>query len=160
MPESPTAAASIPTWLALAAVIAGVIVLVVLAWILFKTRALAPGDVFRASRLSRGNRIFPTQVLITPSSVVHYEPHWIGHLAHSIHIAHVASVSISTNLLFSDVYIETTGGTTPIKCRGHRKRDAVRMKELIEQYQTAYYRETADARPSAPAPAAPPARPR
>jgi hypothetical protein len=100
----------------------------------------APAEVFRASRLSKGNRLFPTQVIITPHSVVHYTPQWIGKHEHSIHIAHVASVSIDTGLLFSDVVIETTGGTGAIRCRGHHKGDAVRMKQLIEQYQTAYYR--------------------
>jgi hypothetical protein len=98
--------------------------------------------VFRASRLSGGNRVFPTQVLIAPTSVVHHTPQWIGKRQHSIHIAHVASVSIDTHLLFSDVYIETTGGTAPIACRGHRKGDAVEMKRLIEEFQTAYYRVT------------------
>jgi hypothetical protein len=105
-----------------------------------KGRPFSGGDVFRASRLSPSNRLFPTQVLITPTSVVHYTPQWIGRREHSIHIAHVASVSIDTHVLFSDVYIETTGGTTPIACRGHRKKDAVSMKQLIERYQTAYYR--------------------
>jgi hypothetical protein len=105
-----------------------------------KGRPVAPGTVFRASRLSAGNRIFPTQVVITPTSVVHYTPEWIGKHEHSIHIAHVASVSIDTGLLFSDVIIETTGGSGSIKCRGHRKADAVEMKRLIEEYQSAYYR--------------------
>jgi hypothetical protein len=98
------------------------------------------GDVFRASRLSAGNRLFPTQVIITPSSVVHYTPQWIGKHEHSIHLAHVASVRIDTNLLFSDVFIETSGGASPVKCRGHHKGDAVAMKGLIEKYQTEYYR--------------------
>jgi len=98
------------------------------------------GDVFRASRLSRGNHVFPTQVLITPTSIVHYTPEWIGKLEHSIHIAHVASVRIDTNLLFSDVYIETSGGAAPVSCHGHSKRDAVRMKQLVEQFQSGYYR--------------------
>ena len=87
-----------------------------------------------------GNRLFPTQVLITPTAVVHYTPELVGRKEHSIHLAHVASVSIDTNLLFSNVLIETTGGTTPVSCHGHRKADAVRMKQLIEQYQTQYYR--------------------
>jgi hypothetical protein len=99
-----------------------------------------PTEVFRASRLSKGNRLFPTQVIITPHSVVHYTPQWIGKHEHSIHIAHVASVSIDTGFLFSDVVIETTGGSGAIRCRGHHKGDAVRIKQLIEQYQTAYYR--------------------
>jgi hypothetical protein len=34
---------------------------------------------------------------------------------------------------------ETTGGAPPVRCHGHRKRDALRMKSLIEQHQTAYY---------------------
>ena len=106
----------------------------------WKGQPFADGDVFRASRLSRGNRFFPTQVLITPTSVVHYTPEVVGRKEHSIHIAHVASVSIDTNLLFSNVLIETSGGTAPVTCHGHRKGDAVRMKQLIEQYQTHYYR--------------------
>jgi hypothetical protein len=115
-----------------------------------KGRTSGPGDVFKASRLSPGNRVFPTQVRITPSSVVHFTPQWIGKLEHSIHMAHVASVSIDTQLLFSDVYIETTGGARPIHCRGHHKADAVRMKQLVEQYQTAYYVQRADAAPKTP----------
>jgi hypothetical protein len=116
------------------------IVLVLLFVIWRKGLPLGPGNVFRASRLSAGNRLFPTQVLISPTSVVHYTPEWFGRLEHSMHMAHVASVRIDTNLMFSDVYIETTGGASPIRCHGHRKRDAIRMKELIERYQTEYYR--------------------
>jgi hypothetical protein len=105
-----------------------------------KGRPFATGHVFRASRLSAGNRLFPTQVAVTPTSVIQYTPQWIGRLEHSIHVAHVASVSIDTNILFSDVLIETTGGHHPVRCHGHRKRDAVRIKELIERYQSEYFR--------------------
>ena len=119
----------------------GIVLVMFFAW---KGRPFADGDVFRASRWSRGNRLFPTQVLITPSSVVHYTPEVVGRKEHSIHIAHVASVSIDTNLLFSDVIIETSGGATPVTCHGHRKTDAVRMKQLIEQHQTQYYRAPRD----------------
>ena len=55
-------------------------------------------------------------------------------------MAHVASVKISTGLLLSDVEIETSGGSDSIKCHGHRKADATKMKGLIEQYQSEYYR--------------------
>ena len=122
---------------------AGVLAAIAVATVLFfwwKGRPFAEGDVFRASRWSRGNRLYPTQVLITPTAVVHYTPELFGRKEHSIHIAHVASVSIDTNLLFSNVLIETSGGASPVTCHGHRKADAVRMKQLIEQYQTQYYR--------------------
>lgn len=123
--------------------LAGVAAAAAVAFVLFfwwKGRAFAGGDVFRASRLSSGNRLFPTQVLITPTAVVHYTPELVGRKEHSIHLAHVASVSIDTNLFFSNVLIETTGGTTPVSCHGHRKADAVRMKHLIERHQTQYYK--------------------
>ena len=109
-------------------------------WVWRKGRPFASGDVFRASRLSGGNRLFPTQVLITPSSVVHYTPQWLGREEQTIHMAHVSSVTIDTGLLFSDVRIETSGGSHPIRCHGHRKQDAVRMQALVERYQTDYYR--------------------
>jgi hypothetical protein len=126
------------------AVTAVVMFAILLFW---KGLPFSDGDVFRASRLSPGNRLFPTQVAITPTSVVHYTPQWVGRHEHSIHMAHVASVRIDTNLLFSDVYIETTGGANAIHCRGHRKADAVRMKQLIEDYQSAYYRQADAAEP-------------
>jgi hypothetical protein len=123
-------------WTVAALAIAAVVVALV---ILRKGRPFAPGAVFRASRLSSGNHLFPTQVLISPTSVVHYTPRWLGRLEHSMHMAHVASVRIDTKVMFSDVYVETTGGASPIRCHGHRKADAVRMQQLIEQYQTEYY---------------------
>ena len=125
---------------AIVAVALGVLLLGAMALVLRKGRPFSDGDVFRASRLSPGNRLLPTQVLVSPTSVVHFTPQWIGRLEQSIHMAHVASVRIDTHLVFSDVLIETTGGASPIHCKGHYKSDAVRMKHLIEQYQTAYYR--------------------
>src|SRR3982751_4681049 len=116
-------------WVAAAAV--AVLVLVWL-WIWRKGRPFAPGDVFRASRFSRGNHLFPTQVLITPSSVVQYTPRWVGRHEETIHMAHISSVKIDTGMLLSNVLIETSGGSEPVVCHGHRKGDAVQMKTLIE----------------------------
>jgi hypothetical protein len=125
---------------AIVAVALGVLLLGATALVLRKGRPFSDGDVFRASRLSPGNRLLPTQVKVSPTSVVHYTPQWVGKLEQSIHMAHVASVRIDTHLVFSDVLVETTGGASPIHCRGHYKSDAVRMKQLIEEYQTAYYK--------------------
>jgi len=109
-------------------------------WVWLKGRPFAAGDVFRASRLSEGNRLFPTQVLISATSVVQYTPRWIGRQEESIHMAHISSVKITTGVLLSDVIIETSGGTSLIRCHGHWKRDAVRIKGIIERHQSEYYR--------------------
>jgi hypothetical protein len=120
----------------------GIAVLVLVGtWIAMRGRPIAGDRVFRASRWSRGNHLFPTQVAITPSNVVHYTPQWFGRREHSIHMAHVASVEIDTNLFFSNVVIETSGGSDPVRCHGHRKRDAIEMKRLISEFQSAYYRD-------------------
>ena len=128
------------TWLWIAgAAAAGVVALLV--WVVVKKgQPFTSGDVFRASRLSAGNRLFPTQVAITKDSVVQYKPKWVGHNEEVIHIAHIASVKISTGAILSDIEIETSGGSDPISCHGHHKTDAVKMKALIEQYQGVYYR--------------------
>ena len=121
------------------AVIAGVLILVI--WQIIRKNRPREGDhVFLASRVSKGNRIFPAQVIITPSSVTMFKPQWIGKLEESLHIAHVASIKIDTNIVFSDVLIETTGGHHPIVCHGHTKGDAVEMKAWIERFQSEYYR--------------------
>jgi len=124
-------------WVVLAViVVAGGLALLV--W--RRGRPFASGDVFRASRVSQGNRLFPTQVLITPTSVVQFKPRWVGRQEETIHMAHIASVKIDTGVVLSNVLIETSGGASPIVCHGHRKGDAGRMKQLIEKYQTEYYR--------------------
>ena len=125
-------------WLIVTAAVVVIALLGVVIW--QKGRPFSTGDVFLASRLSRGNRLFPTQVAITPSTVVQYTPRWIGRQEESIHIAHIASVKIDTGALLSNVLIETSGGASPIRCHGHSKKDAIRMKALIEEHQNSYYR--------------------
>ena len=121
--------------------IALAVALALMVWfVLRKGRRLPGKHVFRASRLSRGNRLFPTQVLISEGSVTQFTPQWIGKLEESIHMSHVSSIKIDTNILFSDVLIETTGGQNPVKCHGHSKGDAVEMKRLIEELQSAFYK--------------------
>ena len=97
--------------------------LIVVLYVLRKGRRLPGEHVFRASRLSRGNRLFPAQVVITPTSLSHFHPQWIGKLEESIHMAHVSSIKIDTHIMFSDVVIESTGGHNPIRVpRPHERR--------------------------------------
>lgn len=119
--------------------VAAAVVALLALWVVLRGRPVPGEHVFRASRWSRGNHLFPTQVAVTPTSVVKYTPEWIGRREHSIHIAHISSVEVDTNLFFSNVVIETSGGSDPVHCHGHRKRDAIEMKRLINEYQTSYY---------------------
>ena len=96
-----------------------------------------PDESFAASRWTSGNRIFPTRIVVTPQHVLRLKPRLFGQTEESIAIDKVASVQISTGMLWSDIRIDSSGGTDPITSHGHSKHDARRIRELIEQYQKA-----------------------
>lgn len=138
MPETGLGLSATTWW----TVSAGVVVLLFLVALFFwaKGRKMAGPHVFRASRFSRGNLFFPTQVAVTPTAIVQYTPEMFGGRQQSIHLAHIASVLIDRHLVFADVMIESSGGADPVRCHGHHKGDAVEMQRLIEQFQSDYYR--------------------
>jgi len=92
--------------------------------------------VFTASRFTAGNVIFPTRIEISPDSVARIKPNWIGGSEDSMPIAKIASVSITTGLIFSSLRIESSGGATPIVSDGHYKGDALAIRDLIHEYQS------------------------
>ena len=93
-------------------------------------------ETFPASRWTKGNRLFPTWIEVTDTAVTRRKRAWFSRNEMSIHLQRVASVRIDTGLFWSDIIIESTGGSDPLVSHGHRKADALRIKELIEQAQT------------------------
>lgn len=93
------------------------------------------GETFIASRWTKGNRIFPTRIEVNTQRVSRVKPRLFGSNEESIGIAQVASVHIRTGMFWSDIVIESTGGSDPITSHGHRKEDAKRIRDLIEAYQ-------------------------
>jgi hypothetical protein len=94
-------------------------------------------ETFVASRWTRGNLLFPTRIVVTPEHVLRVKPRLFGSTQESIAIPAVASVQISTGVFWSDIRIDSAGGTNPVLSHGHRKRDAERIRDLIEQLQSA-----------------------
>ncbi len=92
-------------------------------------------ESFSASRWTKGNLLFPTRIEVSPDRVARVKPRWFGSTEESIAISNVASVQINTGVLFSDIRIDSTGGSNPIASHGHTKGDARRIRDLIEQYQ-------------------------
>jgi len=93
------------------------------------------GETFVASRWTKGNLFFPTRIVVTPQRVSRVKPRLVGSNEESISIQQVASVHIATHMIWSDIVIESSAGTDPITSHGHRKSDAVRIRDLIEGYQ-------------------------
>lgn len=97
----------------------------------------ASDQTFTASRWTKGNLWFPTRIVVSPLRVSRVQRRLFGSNEESISISQVASVKISTGILWSDIRIESTGGTDPITSHGHRKADALRIRDLVETFQAA-----------------------
>lgn len=94
-----------------------------------------PSEFFRASRWTRGNFLFPTVIEVTDKAVIRHKRTWLTKDEISMSITKVASVHIKTGIVWSDILIESTGGTDPLASHGHRKVEARRIRELIEEAQ-------------------------
>jgi hypothetical protein len=92
-------------------------------------------ETFTASRWTQGNFLFPTRLVVSPLRVSRVKSRLFGSNEESIAMSKVASVHISTGVMWSEIRIESTGGTDPITSHGHRKDDAQRIRDLIERYQ-------------------------
>jgi len=97
----------------------------------------AAEESFSASRWTKGNFFFPTRIVVGPLRVSRVKRRLFGSTEESISITQVASVKITTGVIWSDILIESTGGTDPIVSHGHRKGDAVRIRDLVESFQVA-----------------------
>jgi len=100
----------------------------------------APPDVnstetFLASRWTHGNFWFPTRIEVGPERVLRIKPKLIGRTEESIPINKVASVQITTGMVWSDIRIDSAGGANPITSHGHRKADAERIRQMVEHFQ-------------------------
>ncbi len=91
-----------------------------------------PAETFKASRWTRGNFLFPTYIEVSEKSVSRRKRSWFRLDEMSMSISKVASVHIKTGLIWSEVRIESSGGSDPMTSNGHTKADARRIKELIE----------------------------
>lgn len=90
---------------------------------------------FKASRWTRGNHLFRTVIKITGNAVIRYRRTLFSKDEISISITKVASVHIKTGFLWSDIIIESSGGTDPMISHGHTKADARRIKDLVMEAQ-------------------------
>ena len=99
-----------------------------------------PPEIFKASRWTRGNLLFPTYIEVSDKSVTRRKRSWFRKDEITISISKVASVHIKTGLIWSEILIESSGGTDALTSHGHSKGDALRIKELIETAQAQYAR--------------------
>ncbi len=92
-------------------------------------------EIFKASRWTRGNFLFPTVIEVTDKAVIRHKRSWFSKDEISISISKVASVHVKTGILWADILVESSGGSDPLASHGHTKGGARRIRELIETAQ-------------------------
>jgi hypothetical protein len=92
-------------------------------------------SVFTASRLTAGNFLFPARLEVSRDRVSRVKPSLWGSNEESVALSKVASINIQTGAIWSDIRIDSTGGTNPILSHGHTKADAREIRALIERFQ-------------------------
>ncbi len=92
-------------------------------------------EIFRASRWTSGNHLFPTIIEVTDQAVIRHKRSWFSKDEISISITKVASVHIKTGIIWSDILIESSGGSDPLTSHGHTKADAQRIRARVENAQ-------------------------
>jgi hypothetical protein len=97
-----------------------------------------PVETFQASRWTTGNLFFPTIIEVSEKSVVRRKKRFFGMDEISMSISKVASVHINTGFIWSEILIESSGGSDPLRSHGHTKEDARRIRDLIESYQSQF----------------------
>jgi hypothetical protein len=88
-------------------------------------------ELFRASRWTKGNFWFPTVIEVTDNAVIRRKRSLFKKDEISISLSKVASVHIKTGMVWSDVLIESSGGSDPLTSHGHSKGDARRIREIV-----------------------------
>ena len=103
-----------------------------------------PVETFKASRWTTGNLFFPTVIEVSEKAVVRRKKRFFGMDEISVSISKVASVHINTGMIWSEILIESSGGSDPLRSHGHTKEDARRIRDLIETYQAQFVQKQTD----------------
>ncbi len=86
---------------------------------------------FRASRLSKGNKLYPPRIIIDDNGVTLKLPGFFSGKETTILYSSISSVDIETPFVgFSTIGIETKG-EGKILAKGFTKSEVVEMKQLI-----------------------------
>jgi hypothetical protein len=90
---------------------------------------------YTSSRLTAGNFWFPDKVTVASDGIHFLKRRLFGSDEELINYDQIASVKINSGVLWSDITIETAGGSQPVFINGLPKGQAQEIKDSIRQYQ-------------------------
>ncbi len=87
---------------------------------------------FTASRFSKGNRLFPTEILIEKSGLTVRIPGIFNSKSEYMEYSYISNVSVSTPLIgYSTITFYTSG--SQVEAHGFTKRKVVEIQAAIEK---------------------------
>jgi hypothetical protein len=94
-------------------------------------------DRFSASRLTGGNLIFPARVSVEPDGIHYSKSRLFGAVEETINYRQISSLRLETGIFFCTITIETSGGSQPVIIHGLWKDDGRRIRDAVQQVQSA-----------------------
>jgi hypothetical protein len=93
---------------------------------------------FVASRLTRGNFLFPDVLRLDDTGIVKVKRRFFGTDEESVAYNKIASVHLRSGLLFGTLLVESAGGTDPMLMTGLTRGDAAEAHRLIKAAQARF----------------------
>jgi len=91
-------------------------------------------EFFKASRWTGGNHLFPAVIEVTDRAIILRKRSWFNVNEISIALAKCDSIHLKLGLIWSKILIKAADGTDLLASHGHQKKDAKRIRELVETY--------------------------
>ena len=92
--------------------------------------------IYRASRLTRGNRIFRSSLEVDGHQIIYRKRRWFGSTEETINCEHISSVRASHGIFFSSITIESSGGSQPIQINGLSRSEAEAIEAAVKEAQS------------------------
>lgn len=92
-------------------------------------------SIYHASRLTRGNRIFPASITVDRNQIRYHKSRWFGSTEETINCQHVSSVRATHGMIWSNLTIETSGGSQPIQINGLSRSEAEAIEAAVKEAQ-------------------------
>jgi hypothetical protein len=92
-------------------------------------------SVYRSSRLTSGNRIFPSSITVDGNQIRYRKSRWFGSTEEAINCQHVSSLRVWHGMIWSKMTIETSGGSQPIQINGLSHIDAEQIVAAVRKAQ-------------------------
>jgi hypothetical protein len=89
---------------------------------------------YRSSRLTSGNFFFPDALDLVSDGIIFRKGSLFGSREEHINYKAVASFRITNGILFSNILIETTGGSQPILLNGLWKSEAKEIQDALREF--------------------------